>query len=909
MLNEYLIKNVREDYFVQVAGGLVRRYEVSGLAGRSVHLPCEVDKASCGEFHSIKWYKSNQRVFIFSEIGTVRRAEGSLLDRTKFHYMRNGTESTLEISPLRIEDEGIYKCEITYLAVQEACSVVQFVNLTTIAEPTYQRITFEDGSPVVNGSVVGPFEEGTLLTVVCESGDGKPVANVKWYNGSQQMQGDYRAILDRDGTGVGINTLRVMLSRSDLGSVFTCEAVNVAMEVPYSSAIRMDVTVGPLSVTVSGVDSSVAADSIVELTCVARGARPPARITWYNGTTPVEQAMTDANLQEETSEVASADETYETHSKLKFMASNYENSAQFTCEASNDIKDPIQDTQILDILYAPIVRVRPENITVNETMDILIFCQYDANPKQLTYVYWYVDNNQVDIGGRPEKYGNGNVDHPTLLIKNSTAKDMGEYTCRVANEVGNSEVTNSAFVSVQYRPQVQVLLDPVEPVSEDDRVNVTLICDVQRANPEILQRVRWYLDGVLLKELPECDGNETMYGSDSSLCDIDPSRLLLENVFRDFHGNYTCEGMNDAGWGPRSNDGELIVYYPPGEAFISYQPPMVVKGRAVELSCNVDDPGRPAASSFRWYRGTHLVQDQTSSTWLINAASLETQDNFTCLPVNSEGEGMKNTVEIDVLAAPAFIDRLPPYTGALMTSNQVSLTCRVECSPLCEISWYKDDYPFFNETHYTIEEKVLPPDTASGDIESIVSILTWNMERWPEVGLDRERDNANFTCTSSPNVAGPGVTSNTYFRVEYPPEKILISQESVSVVEGEMLPKIECRVLSYPESTYTWYRGEENVATGSVLTMDNGIDRKQAGQYTCVAQNKHGSVSAVTECDVQCKNEYTRGTGDQSTFEYSCRMIHNIPEIALLCRHVLRVSLLETSMVYGFTHFCDIPIT
>lgn len=60
----------------------------------------------------------------------------------------------------------------------------------------------------------------------------------------------------------------------------------------------------------------------------------------------------------------------------------------------------------------------------------------------------YQDLRQVDVAGQPDKYGNGNVEHPTLLIKNSSASDMGEYTCRVSNEVGASRVINSAYVSV-----------------------------------------------------------------------------------------------------------------------------------------------------------------------------------------------------------------------------------------------------------------------------------------------------------------------------------------------------------------------------------------------------------------------------------------------------------------------------
>ena len=70
-----------------------------------------------------------------------------------------------------------------------------------------------------------------------------------------------------------------------------------------------------------------------------------------------------------------------------------------------------------------------------------------------------------------------------------------------------------------------------------------------------------YLDGELLKELPDCvSSSYNTTGYEEDLCDIDPSKLLLENVGRSFQGNYSCEGMNAAGWGPASDEEQLIIY-------------------------------------------------------------------------------------------------------------------------------------------------------------------------------------------------------------------------------------------------------------------------------------------------------------------------------------------------------------
>ena len=54
---------------------------MEGLAGDSVQLPCEVDEANCGTVHNIKWYKSSDRVYVFSERDQYRSANGSLLSR------------------------------------------------------------------------------------------------------------------------------------------------------------------------------------------------------------------------------------------------------------------------------------------------------------------------------------------------------------------------------------------------------------------------------------------------------------------------------------------------------------------------------------------------------------------------------------------------------------------------------------------------------------------------------------------------------------------------------------------------------------------------------------------------------------------------------------------------------------
>ncbi len=86
-----------------------------------------------------------------------------------------------------------------------------------------------------------------------------------------------------------------------------------------------------------------------------------------------------------------------------------------------------------------------------------------------------------------------------------------------------------------------------------------------------------------------------------------------------------------------------------------------------------------------------------------------------------------------------------------------------------------------------------------------------------------------------------------------PPENIEISDKLITVEEGSSSGKVLCTAEAYPEANYLWQFSDEVVATDNVLFFDYGISRHQGGEYTCVAQNRHGSTKISTKIDVLCK--------------------------------------------------------
>lgn len=113
-----------------------------------------------------------------------------------------------------------------------------------------------------------------------------------------------------------------------------------------------------------------------------------------------------------------------------------------------------------------------------------------------------------------------------------------------------------------------------------------------------------------------------------------------------------------------------------------------------------------------------------------------------------------------------MIEGLQSMTGVLFNESGPSLTCRVECSPLCEINWLRNRVLINPNAslEYDISSRIVPDDTRFNSLFSVISTLIFNMTTIGE--FDRYTDNAEFTCTSTANSIGPAVKSTTQFFVE-----------------------------------------------------------------------------------------------------------------------------------------------
>ena len=182
--------------------------------------------------------------------------------------------------------------------------------------------------------------------------------------------------------------------------------------------------------------------------------------------------------------------------------------------------DPLAASSTVNVKYKPeIVVMGLDIVYIVLGEDFVLNCSYTANPAVTAQVLWYKNGKMLDY--KKVKMRNLTLDGSVIELTRGKAslalasssrlscnisasrESSGLYSCRVLNNIGSSPVIDVASVYVEDVPEVELSLEPLTPVSEPKKENVTLTCS-SRTPDDSLTRVKWFLDGELLKELPEC---------------------------------------------------------------------------------------------------------------------------------------------------------------------------------------------------------------------------------------------------------------------------------------------------------------------------------------------------------------------------------------------------------------------
>jgi echinoid protein len=569
------------------------------------------------------------------------------------------------------------------------------------------------------------------------------------------------------------------------------------------------------------------------LNCSSSGGNPAPRIQWLRNNQPLSDIDT----------ITPSDKFGTTWSLLVRELTRFDHNTEYRCLVENDAITgaPLQDAQVLTVLYAPVITFGDYNpLQVIENSRPVLDCLVDAQPpvEDMTIV-WIRDGSQIASGSRLELDGHKG--------------DTGTYKCRATNIVGTQ--SDDLVLDVQYGPKVglraneQPIFDGQSvTINEDRRMNMTCIVD---ANPPILGSIEWQRD-------------------EGDVLETGPYNII-EKVSRAQAGDYSCQARNQltpSGEGVLHMQGkqmmELLVHHRPGRANIT-GPLYAIKGQAASLDCNVNDAGVPAA----WLEWTNLKANSRNvihqgPVLEFDLVDLNDNGDYSCTPRNDVGQGEPTTFNFIVNELPEWFDggRLPVSQIININQQGLSVSCHVRGRPKPQIRWYKDGAPITEfDGLWRIDTIPSFTDVISFDVKST---LYWEGSNRDNNKM-RIEDAGVYSCKASNEISLNTLSSDMQLIVEYAP--MLNSTADKVAIDINQSAILVCRCHSVPAPTYTWYNGTAQMTTGgririteaevpgshpyqSILNISD-VTPHDLGLYKCVAVNAIGPSQVMISLTVK----------------------------------------------------------
>ncbi|XP_053086146.1 B-cell receptor CD22 isoform X2 [Pangasianodon hypophthalmus] len=264
-------------------------------------------------------------------------------------YKQKHGDYQLELTNIKVEDEGSYQCSISGHEGLLSSAVKFTVNYPP-----------KNVSVSINSS--GEIVEGSSVTLTCSSDANPPVEKYTWFKGTTSV-------------GKGKTYIISNISTEDSGE-YKCKSSN---EVGHqdSNSVTLNVLNPPKNVSVSISSSGeIVEGSSVTLTC-SSGANPLVEnYTWFKGEALIGKGKTYII------------------SKI-----STEDSGEYKCKCSNEVRHQDSIGVTLNVLYPP----KKVSVSISTSVEIVegssvtLTCSSDANPPVEIYT-WFKEKESSPVG-------------------------------------------------------------------------------------------------------------------------------------------------------------------------------------------------------------------------------------------------------------------------------------------------------------------------------------------------------------------------------------------------------------------------------------------------------------------------------------------------------------------------------
>ncbi|CAG9105517.1 unnamed protein product [Plutella xylostella] len=413
-----------------------------GLEGGAATLACpSAPDQPADEMMLLVWYKDNAPIYSYdARIGSSWSNEFfNSSGRVSVDLHRQPT--TITVSRLREDDEGLYHCRVDFLMTPTRNIGV---NLSIVVVPSFPFFLDEMGNKVE--SKVGPYHEGDTLMLSCLVIGGRPPPRISWYSGGALVDASDGA---SEVPGVKENELYLPLTREHSGPL-TCRASNTELIAPVEASVEIELYLSPQNVSihwVSGTDSeeTLRAGEPAVVGCRAGGSHPAPTLAWWLDHRHLTQHSNQTWLNGSQTAL----------SYLQLTPSVGDHGATLSCIATNPAMEPERasraDVITLNVTYSPIVEVsKVGDGKMNEVVELdtlHLECEIKANPP-VDKIEWYFNDSKIHAGGR---WGD-NTSAPSLVVEESGRELAGRYACAAGNSVGETRA-HAVTISVLYKPE------------------------------------------------------------------------------------------------------------------------------------------------------------------------------------------------------------------------------------------------------------------------------------------------------------------------------------------------------------------------------------------------------------------------------------------------------------------------
>ena len=114
-----------------------------------------------------------------------------------------------------------------------------------------------------------------MRRLVCTSVGGNPLATIKWYRGTEEVESEYNLADNYASASLDLN-----VAMSDSGQVYRCVVSSKVIPEPLEASVRLNVKFPPAAVNINVEPDTLRIGERASLSCESGEANPPAVLVW-----------------------------------------------------------------------------------------------------------------------------------------------------------------------------------------------------------------------------------------------------------------------------------------------------------------------------------------------------------------------------------------------------------------------------------------------------------------------------------------------------------------------------------------------------------------------------------------------------------------------------------------------------